>query len=278
MAQDAAAESDAKGSYRGGGGTRRWSWQRSPLGEAGAEFLGTFVLIMFGDGIVATCVAGLSQSGRGELAFNSGDWILITFAWGFAVMLGVYIAGGVSGAHLNPAVTFAQALRRGFPWSKVPTYVVAQVFGALSLDAGRRRLGRDRRPEHQGLACVPTGPTGRTCGSTRPIPRWSPAAPGWSCWRGACCPGGRAAPRPWSSALRSRGRPPMSPGWLCMSTICMMVSKVHTHVACPPVQTKRPNLISHLPGLPLTLIPPPNTAEPEESPMGENGLAISFYH
>lgn len=130
MAQDAPAESSSR-SYRGGEGTRRWRWQQSTWGEAGAEFLGTFVLIMFGDGIVATCVAGLSQSGRGELAFNSGDWILITFAWGFAVMLGVYIAGGVSGAHLNPAVTFAQALRRGFPWKKVPTYIVAQVLGAF---------------------------------------------------------------------------------------------------------------------------------------------------
>jgi glycerol uptake facilitator protein len=131
MAQDATAREASSGSYRGGTGTRRWGWQQSTWGEAGAEFLGTFVLIMFGDGIVATCVAGLSQSGRGELAFNSGDWILITFAWGFAVMLGVYIAGGVSGAHLNPAVTFAQALRRGFPWKKVPTYVVAQVAGAF---------------------------------------------------------------------------------------------------------------------------------------------------
>jgi glycerol uptake facilitator protein len=130
MAQDAAATSSAQ-HYRGGEGTRRWSWQQSTWGEASAEFLGTFVLIMFGDGIVATCVAGLSQSGRGELAFNSGDWILITFAWGFAVMLGVYVAGGVSGAHLNPAVTFAQALRRGFPWQKVPTYIAAQVFGAF---------------------------------------------------------------------------------------------------------------------------------------------------
>jgi glycerol uptake facilitator protein len=130
MAQDATA-SERPNSYRGGEGTRRWRWQQSTWGEAGAEFLGTFVLIMFGDGIVATCVAGLSQSGRGELAFNSGDWILITFAWGFAVMLGVYIAGGVSGAHLNPAVTFAQALRRGFPWKKVPTYIGAQVLGAF---------------------------------------------------------------------------------------------------------------------------------------------------
>jgi glycerol uptake facilitator protein len=131
MAQDASGAGTSKAAYRGGEGTRRWSWQQSTWGEVGAEFLGTFVLIMFGDGIVATCVAGLSQSGRGELAFNSGDWILITFAWGFAVMLGVYIAGGVSGAHLNPAVTFAQALRRGFPWKKVPTYIVAQVFGAF---------------------------------------------------------------------------------------------------------------------------------------------------
>jgi glycerol uptake facilitator protein len=130
MAQDASATERSR-SYRGGEGTRRWRWQQTTWGEAGAEFLGTFVLIMFGDGIVATCVAGLSQSGRGELAFNSGDWILITFAWGFAVMLGVYIAGGVSGAHLNPAVTFAQALRRGFPWKKVPTYIVAQVLGAF---------------------------------------------------------------------------------------------------------------------------------------------------
>jgi glycerol uptake facilitator protein len=130
MGQEASAGESSR-SYRGGEGTRRWAWQRTTWGEAGAEFLGTFVLIMFGDAIVATCVAGLSQSGRGELGFNSGDWILITFAWGFAVMLGVYVAGGVSGAHLNPAVTFAQALRRGFPWKKVPTYVAAQVFGAF---------------------------------------------------------------------------------------------------------------------------------------------------
>ncbi|HEX4752692.1 MAG TPA: aquaporin, partial [Solirubrobacterales bacterium] len=125
MAGDATAEERGQ-DYRGGGGTRRWGWQQSTVGEAGAEFLGTFVLIMFGDGVVATCVAGLSQSGRGELAFNSGDWILISFGWGLAVTFGVYVAGGVSGAHLNPAVTLAQALRRGFPWKKVPTYMAAQ--------------------------------------------------------------------------------------------------------------------------------------------------------
>jgi len=130
MAQDSSAASSRE-SYRGGEGTRRWRWQQSTWGEAGAEFLGTFVLIMFGDAVVATCVAGLSQSGRAGLAFGTSDWILISFGWGLAVTFGVYVAGGVSGAHLNPAVTLAQALRRGFPWRKVPTYVVAQVFGAF---------------------------------------------------------------------------------------------------------------------------------------------------
>jgi glycerol uptake facilitator protein len=130
MAQDAEADSSSRG-YRGGEGTRRWGWQQSTVGEAGAEFLGTFVLIMFGDGVVATCVAGLSQSGRAQLAFGTADWILISFGWGLAVTFGVYVAGGVSGAHLNPAVTVAQALRRGFPWKKVPTYMVAQVGGAF---------------------------------------------------------------------------------------------------------------------------------------------------
>jgi glycerol uptake facilitator protein len=131
MAQDASAAESFRSSYRGGGGTRRWGWQQSTWGEVGAEFLGTFVLIMFGDGAVATCVAGLSQSGRAQLAFGTADWILISFGWGLAVTFGVYVAGGVSGAHLNPAVTLAQALRRGFPWKKVPTYMVAQVAGAF---------------------------------------------------------------------------------------------------------------------------------------------------
>src|ERR1700712_4690250 len=131
MAQDAAVESSAKGSYRGGEGTRRWRWQQSTWGEAGAEFLGTFVLIMFGDGVVATCVAGLSQSGRAQLAFGTADWILISFGWGLAVTFGVYVAGGGSGAHLNPAVTLAQALRRGVPWKEDPLYMFAPVFVAF---------------------------------------------------------------------------------------------------------------------------------------------------
>jgi glycerol uptake facilitator len=126
------SESDAPTRKRPGG-ARRWSWQQSPLGELGAEFLGTFIIIAFGDGVVAMSVAALNQSGRGTVPFvASGDWMLIAFGWGFAVMFAVYVAGGVSGAHLNPAITLAQALRRGFSWRKVPGFWAAQVLGAFA--------------------------------------------------------------------------------------------------------------------------------------------------
>ena len=121
--------------------TRRWKWQQSTWGELVAEFLGTFVLIAFGDGVVAMAVAALNQSGRGTLIFDaSGDWLLIAWGWGFAVCFAVYVAGGVSGAHINPAVTLAFALRRKFPWHKVPSYWAAQIAGSL-----RRRRARLRQ-------------------------------------------------------------------------------------------------------------------------------------
>jgi len=102
------------------------------LGELLSELLGTFVLIAFGDGVVAMAVAALNQSGRGTQIFQaSGDWLLIGWGWGFAVAFGIYVAGGVSGAHINPAVTVAFAARRGFPWRKVPGYIAAQLVGAF---------------------------------------------------------------------------------------------------------------------------------------------------
>jgi len=116
-------------------GTRRGTWRNTPVGEYLAEFLGTFTLIMFGDGVVAMAVAALNSSGRAAtpttIFLASGDWLIIIFGWGFAVMMGVYVAGGVTGAHINPAVTLANAIRRGFPWRKVPGYWVAQVAGAF---------------------------------------------------------------------------------------------------------------------------------------------------
>ena len=91
--------------------------------EAAAELLGTFVLIVFGTGVVAQVVLS-----RRDL----GIPLSIHLAWGLAVTLGIYVSAGVSGAHLNPAVTLALAVLRGFPWRKVPAYVLAQLAGAFA--------------------------------------------------------------------------------------------------------------------------------------------------
>ena len=104
-------------------------------GELMAEFLGTMIILAFGDGCVAMAVAALPGSGRAAttttIFLAAGDWLLIAFGWCFAVAFAVWVAGGVSGAHLNPAVTLAFAVRRGFPWRKVVPYWIAQVFGAF---------------------------------------------------------------------------------------------------------------------------------------------------
>src|SRR5689334_10846108 len=111
----------------------RTGWRATAPGEYLAELIGTFILICFGDGVVAMAVAALNQSGRGTKIFDaSGDWLLIAWGWGFAVCFAVYVAGGVSGAHLNPAVTVAMAWRRGFAWVKVPGYIAAQCLGAFA--------------------------------------------------------------------------------------------------------------------------------------------------
>ncbi|MER7837362.1 MIP/aquaporin family protein [Streptomyces sp. NPDC096040] len=106
------------------------------LGECLAEFLGTFVLVSFGAGVVAMAVAALPGSGRAEtpttIFLAAGDWLLIAWGWGLAVTFGIYVAGGVSGAHLNPAVTLAFAVRRQFPWAKVVPFWVSQVIGAFT--------------------------------------------------------------------------------------------------------------------------------------------------
>jgi glycerol uptake facilitator protein len=90
-----------------------------------AEFFGTFVLILLGDGVVAN--VGLAP----RLAPGAYSWDTIAFGWAFAVVAGVYVAGGVTGAHINPAVTLALAIKRGFSWAKVIPYWIAQVLGAF---------------------------------------------------------------------------------------------------------------------------------------------------
>ena len=107
-------------------------------GELLSEFFGMFVLISFGDGVVAVAVAGLPGSGRTAtpttIFLAAGDWLLITWGWAMAVAFGVWVAGGVSGAHLNPAVTLAFAVRRKFAWVKV-----AALLGGPDLRRVRRR-------------------------------------------------------------------------------------------------------------------------------------------
>jgi MIP family channel proteins len=94
--------------------------------EAAAEFLGTFILIVFGVGVVAQVVL----SGH-----ENGNYLSINLGWGIAVTMAIYVAGGVSGAHLNPAVTLALAAFKRFPWRKVAPYCAAQFLGAVAASA-----------------------------------------------------------------------------------------------------------------------------------------------
>jgi glycerol uptake facilitator protein len=88
------------------------------------ELIGTMILIIFGCGVVGGVVLKKSK------AENSG-WIVITMGWGLAVAMAVYAVGQISGAHLNPAVTIALATIGAFPWSDVPSYIIAQMIGAF---------------------------------------------------------------------------------------------------------------------------------------------------
>ena len=87
------------------------------------EFLGTFIMILLGCGVCA-CVSLNKSKGAG------GGWVVVTIAWGLAVMCGVFIAGPYTGAHLNPAVSLGLALAGEFPWSKVVPFIISQFLGA----------------------------------------------------------------------------------------------------------------------------------------------------
>ncbi|WP_189130797.1 MIP/aquaporin family protein [Wenjunlia tyrosinilytica] len=95
--------------------------------ELSSEFAGTMVLILFGCGVVAQVVTGAIDIAPGAL----GNHDSIAWAWGLGVTLGVYTAARLSGAHINPAVTLSLAIFKGFPWSKVAPYAVAQTAGAF---------------------------------------------------------------------------------------------------------------------------------------------------
>ena len=126
-----------------------------------AEVVGTALLILFGNGVVANVVLTKTKG-------NGGGWICITAGWAFAVAIAVFAVGRISGAHLNPAVTIALASIGSFSWSLVPGYIVAQMAGAIAgavlvyltylahweptSDAGAK------------LACFSTGPAIRRSG------------------------------------------------------------------------------------------------------------------
>lgn len=89
-----------------------------------AEVFGTGLLVLLGDGVVAGVLLARSK------AQNSG-WIVITAAWAFAVYVGVVVAGPISGAHINPAVTIGLAVKGALDWGLVPTYLLGQFIGAF---------------------------------------------------------------------------------------------------------------------------------------------------
>ena len=89
-----------------------------------AELIGTALLILLGDGVVANVVLARTKG-------SGGGWIVITAGWAFAVTVAVYAVGRVSGAHLNPAVTLSLASIGSFEWSLVPGYILAQMVGAM---------------------------------------------------------------------------------------------------------------------------------------------------
>ena len=88
------------------------------------EFIGTCMLVILGDGVVASCLLKKTKA-------ENGGWLIIVLAWGLAVMLAIFAVGRISGAHLNPAVTIAFAFKGDFPQDKVLGYVLSQFAGGL---------------------------------------------------------------------------------------------------------------------------------------------------
>ncbi|MDF1576315.1 MAG: aquaporin family protein [Bacteroidales bacterium] len=125
------------------------------LNEIFAEFIGTFLLILLGNGVVANVVLKDTKG-------NNGGWIVISLGWGLGVFVGVAVAGPVSGAHINPAVTLGLAAAGSFAWSQVLPFIAAQMAGAAA-GAGTVWLyyrHHFNRTEDQGaqLGCFATGP------------------------------------------------------------------------------------------------------------------------
>ncbi|KAF8062202.1 major intrinsic protein superfamily membrane channel protein [Lyophyllum atratum] len=106
-----------------------WWWKyKQMLREPMAEFAGVMILIIFGVGV--DCQVVLSTS-PGVAAGHKGEYLSISFGWAIGTAMGVWASAGISGGHINPAVTLALATWRGFPWKKVPGYIFGQLMGGL---------------------------------------------------------------------------------------------------------------------------------------------------
>ncbi|MCF8378698.1 MAG: aquaporin family protein [Bacteroidales bacterium] len=125
------------------------------MNEYIAEILGTMILVLLGNGVVANVVLKDTKG-------HNGGWIVISLGWGLAVFIAVTVAGPVSGAHLNPAVTIGLALAGLFPWANVAAFIIAQMLGA-SIGAlivwlfYYHHFNRTENPSLQ-LACFSTEP------------------------------------------------------------------------------------------------------------------------
>jgi len=125
------------------------------MNELIAEVIGTMLLVLLGNGVVANVVLKDTKG-------HNGGWIVIALGWGLGVFVGVTVAGPVSGAHINPAVTLGLALSGLFPWAKVATFIIAQMVGG---SAGaflvwlfyRHHFNRTEDPVTK-LACYSTVP------------------------------------------------------------------------------------------------------------------------
>ena len=120
-----------------------------------AEIIGTMLMILLGNGVVANVVLKDTKG-------NNSGWIVITTAWALAVFVGVTVAGPVSGAHLNPAVTLGLAFAGKFSWDLVPTYIAGEMIGAMLGAFLVWLFNKDHfaitEDEGAKLACFSTGP------------------------------------------------------------------------------------------------------------------------
>ncbi|KAF5325222.1 hypothetical protein D9619_009710 [Psilocybe cf. subviscida] len=105
-----------------------WSKIRSMIRQPMAEFAGVAVFVILGTGV--DCQIALSANK--DISTSKGDFLSVSFGWAIGLAMGAWVSGGISGGHLNPAVTLAMATWRGFPWRKVPGYIFAQVLGGLA--------------------------------------------------------------------------------------------------------------------------------------------------